>query len=145
MLERTVGEIIGKQTLVRLSTQDSVAEGAKAMTQRHIGCVLVCDEADVCGIVTERDVLDQVVAAGRDPQTTRLGEIMSSELRSIRPDNTAMEALRTMGEVGVRHLPVVAGGGVAGIVSVHDLLRSVVEEMVRDREFLLDMWEGIPA
>ncbi len=145
MFQKTVGDIIGRQDLVRLSAQDTVAAGARAMTARHIGCVLVCDDSDVCGIVTERDVLDQVVSAGRDPQLARLGEIMSGELRSIAPGNTAMHALKTMGELGVRHLPVVDDGRIVGIVSVHDLLRSVVQDMARDREFLLDMWEGIPA
>lgn len=145
MLDRTVAEIVGQQDLVRLSAETIVADAVGAMSRRHLGAVLICDGDELRGIFTERDVLERVVAAGQDPATTTLAAVMTADPKSLSPESTALEAVRTMRDCNARHLPIVDNGRVVGIVSVRDLLRSVVEDVVRDHRLVDDLWDGFPV
>jgi CBS domain-containing protein len=92
------------------------------MKSQGKGALLVLEEGHLVGIVTERDIVFRVVAAGRDPKDTRLGAVMTPQPQTIHPDKPFVHALRMMHEGGFRHLPVVENGRPLGIVSARDAL-----------------------
>jgi CBS domain-containing protein len=99
-----------------------IATAARAMKESDIGDVLVLDDSDqVCGIVTDRDIVLRVVAEGRDPSETKLGDICSRELETLTPDDTVSDAVKLMSKKAIRRLPVIEGGRPVGIVSLGDL------------------------
>ncbi len=101
---------------------EKVVEAARAMNERRIGALPVVDDAGrLVGMFTERDVLTRIVAAGRDPETTRVGDVMTSPVLACEP-TTPLDDLRgVMRERRVRHIPVVDDGAVVGMVSIGDL------------------------
>lgn len=122
MLRKIIPDVIRDQQPVHLAGSATVREAAKLMQQRNVGSVLVMAEGRLDGILTERDVVQRVVAAGRDPDATRLEAVMTRNPDTIRPEATALDALRRMQDGGYRHLPVVADGRVLGVVSRRDFL-----------------------
>jgi CBS domain-containing protein len=100
---------------------DTVRAAAKRMAEQACSSILVCEGGRLLGIFTERDLLARVVAESRDPDKTRLEEVMSADLDTIGPDEPVVEAIRRMDEFSYRHLPVVEGGKVLGVVSWRDL------------------------
>ena len=98
------------------------AEIAKQMVGARVGSALVCEGPTLVGIVTERDIL-RVVADGRDPQTVRAEECMTSSPACAEPDWEIGDAARLMVSRGIRHLPVTQAGKIVGIVSIRDMVR----------------------
>ena len=145
MLDSRVGDVIGQQELLRLTLATSVAEAAKRMAERHVGAVLVCEGETIRGIFTERDMLERVVAGDRPPGATLLQEVMTANPASITSEGTLLEAIFAMRERMTRHLLVTHGGEVDGIVSVHDLLRAVVDDSLEERQQVEDLWDGFPV
>lgn len=113
----------------------SVLEAAQAMREHDIGDVVVMEDDRLCGIVTDRDLVVRVLAGGRDPASTTVGEICSRELATLMEADSAEKALRLMRDMAIRRLPVVeTNGHVVGIVSLGDLAverdrRSVLGEI----------------
>ena len=143
MQNRTIGEILETpQDVVRLAAATSIGQAAQAMAGRHIGSVLVCEGERLLGIFTERDVLERVVAAGRDPDQTTLADIMTPEPVSVTTETTVLDALKIMKERRVRHLPVLGEDRIVGIVSVRDLLVAMIAEFAKAPEFPREFWEG---
>jgi CBS domain-containing protein len=107
----------------------TVQEAAEFMTTRNIGAICVMDDdGRLIGVFSERDVLNRIIVAGRDPHTVKVGEV-TSELRAvIRCDETPHQALERMELIGSRHLPVVDGERWVGMLSMRDLLRVEVGE-----------------
>ena len=138
MHKSIVPDIIGgKQTLLTLSADVSVRQAAKLMADRHIGAVLITADGRLEGIFTERDVLNKIVAPGRDPEAVKLGEVMTRNPDTVPPDATALDTLIRMQTKGYRHVPVVDDGELIGIVSVRDLFNAVkreLEEDIQERE-----------
>jgi CBS domain-containing protein len=99
----------------------SVHEAARAMRDVNIGDVIVIEHDQVCGIVTDRDIVVRTVAETRDPATTPLADICSHSLITVTPTDSVEEAVRLMRTHAVRRLPVVDGGQAVGIVSLGDL------------------------
>lgn len=99
----------------------SVMKAAEAMRLSDIGDVVVRKDGKLCGIVTDRDIVVRVLAAGKDPKTTTLESICSQELLIASPDQQVSEAVAVMRERAIRRLPVVQDGNVVGIVSLGDL------------------------
>jgi len=98
-----------------------LAEAAVQMRDADIGAVLAVDGGEVKGIVTDRDIAVRAVAEGRDPATTPVSEICTSEVVTLTADQSVDDALRLMQEHDVRRLPVVQDGRAAGIVSLGDV------------------------
>ncbi len=92
------------------------------MVEHHIGAVLVMAEGQLQGIFTERDALIRVLARDKNPDETEISEVMTRNLVTVLPETTAVDALRLMNEVGFRHLPIVEGGNVHGIISLRDFI-----------------------
>ena len=106
----------------------TVADAAKIMANEDVGPVPVVQEGRVVGIVTDRDLVVRVLAEGRDPNSTTIGEIASSDLVTVRPDSELNEALQLMAQNQVRRLPVVEGDQLVGIVAQADVARAAEEE-----------------
>ena len=100
---------------------DTIVEAARAMRESDAGDVLVVEQGRLTGIVTDRDITVRAVAEGRDPNETRVGEVATTDVRTLTPDQSVDDALRLMREHDVRRIPVVQDGRPAGIVSLGDL------------------------
>jgi CBS domain-containing protein len=106
---------------VTLDREASLTEAARLMRDRGIGDVIVVEGDDAEGIVTDRDIVIRGVAEGNDPNTTRVGQVISGELMSVAPDDPVDLAIRLMREGAIRRLPVLDRGRPVGIVSLGDL------------------------
>lgn len=113
----------------------SILDAARLMRERDIGSLIVGDAMRPVGIVTERDLVGKVVAEGRDPRATRLGDLMSSPLLTVPPTMDVMDAARAMARHHVRRLPVLNGSRLLGIVTERDILEVSPDllEVVRSR------------
>jgi CBS domain-containing protein len=119
---RPLRSILAGQTPITAPKTATVVEAARLMKQHVIGALLVVEGARLIGIFTERDALFRVLAAGRDPAGTLLGDVMTAHPQTIHPDEPFLRALRIMHKGGFRHLPVVEHDRPLGIVSVRDAL-----------------------
>jgi CBS domain-containing protein len=99
----------------------SVHEAACAMRDAQIGDVIVFENNQVCGIVTDRDIVVRTVAETQDPATTTLADICSHNLLTVTPTDSVEEAVRLMRTHAIRRVPVVEGGQAVGVVSLGDL------------------------
>ena len=122
MQMRSLRSIVAGRPPVTVSRNATVVDAARQMKQRNVGSVLVVDGDRLVGIFTERDALFRVLAEGRNPQTTRLGDVMTSQPQTIHPDEPFLQALRIMHKGRFRHLPVVEFDRPLGMVSVRDAL-----------------------
>jgi CBS domain-containing protein len=119
---RSIRSIVAGQTPISAAKMTTVVDAARLMKQQNIGALLVLDSSRLIGIFTERDALFRVLAAGRDPNATRLGDVMTAQPQTIGPDEPFLHALRIMHEGKFRHMPVVEFGRPLGMVSVRDAL-----------------------
>ena len=126
----TVAELVKDRRtdeLIRLPAEASVAEAVALMVEREVGAVLAMTEDDlVAGIFSERDLLVRVVAAGRDAQTTPLSMVMTHDVKFVSPDTPTEAALALMHLHRFRHLLVIDGPRVHGLVSMRDLVVQIV-------------------
>lgn len=104
-----------------MTPDESVSAAAKAMKQHGIGTVLVLTGGRLSGLVTDRDITVRVLAENRDPLTTPIGDICSSEPVVLGPDDDVEQATRLVRERAVRRIPVLADGIPVGVVSIGDL------------------------
>lgn len=125
----TVKDVMHRVTLV--DGDRSIAETAKIMTEaattvtREIGSVLVAKNNEPIGILTERDILKKVVAAGLDPAVTKISQVMSAPLITVPADTGIGEASRIMIAKGIRRLPVTEGNKIVGIITTRDVTREM--------------------
>ena len=111
--------------LLSVSPGDSLSEVAQRMVDRDVGAVLVMEGAELLGILTERDVL-RAVAAGIEAETV-VSDWMTRDPETMGPDDTTQHAAVLMIHGGFRHLPLVEGSDVAGMLSIRDLMRVVLD------------------
>ena len=109
-------------TVVTIGDSETVLAAASLMNKHEIGCVLVTDGQDMRGILTERDILERVVASSLDPATTLVRDVMTSQLITCCLEDTPHECTRMMTGNKIRHLPVVSDGKLTGIVTSGDIL-----------------------
>ncbi|MFA6132868.1 MAG: CBS domain-containing protein [Phycisphaerae bacterium] len=124
--DKTVADIIGRRKqLLTIESTSCVAEAARKMADGQVGSLVVLGAAgETVGIITERDILNKVVACGLDPQTTDVETIMTPSVISVGWFTPFNEAQRLMTIHRIRHLLVTDGGAVVGIVSAKDMLRT---------------------
>ncbi len=122
MPQRTVREIVENQRIVTAAAADNVFAASRTMLESRVGAVVVVDGSRLVGIFTERDALFRVIAAGLNPKTTKLAQVMTPEPCSIAPTGLFGHALHMMYEGGFRHVPVVENRRVVGMVSSRDAL-----------------------
>ncbi len=126
---RSLRSIISGQPPATAEKTATVLEAAILMKQKSKGALLVCDGTKLSGIFTERDALFRVIAAGRDPATTTLAEVMTPQPMTMTADEPFIKALKLMHTRGFRHLPVVDHGRPIGVVSARDALDDDLYEM----------------
>ncbi len=122
MSQRRVRDVIARRDVVQLRADASVRSACKLMAEQAVGAVLVMDGDTIDGIFTERDGLKRVLAAGLDPDTTTVGDVMTRDMVTLGPDDWAVDALRLMSQVGIRHLLVVDQAKLIGIISLRDFI-----------------------
>jgi CBS domain-containing protein len=106
---------------VSMAANEPVSAAARAMKEHGIGTVLIMADGRLSGLLTDRDIAVRVLAEGRDPVTTRVGEICSTELAVLGPDDDVEQATRLVRDRAVRRIPVVQDGTPLGVVSIGDL------------------------
>ena len=120
MIRKIVPDVVKGQELLALPATATVREAACAMQVHNVGAVLIATDERLEGIFTERDLVNRVVAVGRDPDHTPLSDVMTEDPDTVGPNATAIDALRRMEDAGYRHLPVTENGRLVGIVSRRD-------------------------
>jgi CBS domain-containing protein len=106
---------------VCMAPAESVPAAAKAMKEHGIGTVLVLDNGQLRGLVTDRDIAVRVLAENRDPASTLVGDICSPHVAALGPEDDVEQAVRLIRERAVRRIPVVENGQPVGVVSIGDL------------------------
>jgi CBS domain-containing protein len=140
MISRHASDIVSHQNPLMLPPTTTVQQACREMGDRKVGAVLVTEgDRRLVGIFTGRDAVSRVLAEGRNAPKTTLAEVMTRKPDTIPPRKTAIEALRLMQDAGYRHLPVVAGGKVLGVISRGDF-RGLEQARLDDETGL---WERI--
>ena len=129
-------------TVQTVAPQSTVLEAVRKMNAERIGALLVCDNERPVGMFTERDVLCRVVDSGRDPHDTHVSEVMTTELVVVGPTTTVDEAMAVVTAKRCRHLPVVAGDRLVGLVSAGDLTRWVTRNQQHQIQDLVNYITG---
>jgi CBS domain-containing protein len=106
---------------VTLDASAPVIEAAEAMRHSDIGDVVIRKNGKLCGIVTDRDIVVRVLAAGKDPRTTNVESICSRDMLTVSPDQDTSTAVKLMRERAIRRLPVVENSNLLGMISLGDL------------------------
>ena len=141
-----VSDVMTKQ-VVRINPEESVEVAARTLTHYNIGALPVCtDDGKLCGMVTDRDLVIRCVAANKPVAQTKVRQVMTGQVLSVKPDMDAAVAAHLMGKQQVRRLPVVENGKLCGILSLGDIASR--EESVMDAADALNditaniRWEG---
>jgi len=113
-----------------------VLEAVRSMAAHHIGALLVMQGETLLGIVSERDYARKVILLGRSSADTTVRDIMSSPVITVSPDTPVQTCMQLVTDKRVRHLPVVEGGRVVGLVSIGDLVKAVIAEQQQQIEQL---------
>src|SRR5690349_13655325 len=108
-MERTVEEIMTRDPRT-VAASDTIVDAARVMNEADIGDVVVVDNGDVKGIVTDRDIVVRAIAEGREPQSTSVSDVCTTGIDAIEPSASVDDALRQMRDADIRRLPVVQDG-----------------------------------
>jgi len=125
-----------------VTPESTVMEAVMLMNEHHAGCVVVVHAGKLVGIFTERDVLRRVVPAGRDPQVTRVADVMTKNVHTISPETTVNETMALFAERKCRHIPVVEAGQLKGLISIGDISRWVADSSRAEADHLKNYIAG---
>jgi CBS domain-containing protein len=135
---QTVGQLLQVKgtDVFSVAPEDSVLRAIEVMATRHVGALLVMKEGSLIGIISERDYARKVILKNRSSHDTPVGDIMTSPAVSVTPEETVHRCMQIMTEGRFRHLPVVKGGRVVGMLSIGDLVKAVIQEQTEHIEQL---------
>jgi len=119
------------RAIYSVGPEEPVLVAIKKMAEHHVGALLVMSGDKLVGIVSERDYARKVVLLGRSSEETRVDNIMTARVVTVTAKQDAHDCMRLMTDMRIRHLPVVAGDRVIGVLSIGDLVRAVIEEQER--------------
>jgi CBS domain-containing protein len=125
---KTIGGLVSGREIFHVRSDQTVRDAARYMTDRRVGAVSVLEGTRLVGILSERDVMGRVVALQLDPDRTRVAEVMTRDLVVAQSGDSHEDAVRKMKQAGCRHLPVVDGESLLGMVSLRDLLQIDLSE-----------------
>ena len=125
------------QTIHKITPEASVFDAVKLMADKDIGALLVMAGTKVAGIITERDYSRKIALMSRSSKETRVREIMTSDVLYVRPERTSDECMALMTENRLRHLPVMDGGQLIGLISIGDLVKATISE----QQFIIEQLE----
>ena len=134
---KIIPDVVNNQKIQCVSGSTTVQEAAKILAKHHIGALFVTKRNRLEGIFTERDLSARIVAQGKDPEKTKVFEVMTENPETVGPDDLAISVLQKMCNRGFRHLPVVDKDKIVGMVSVRDLYasaKSQLEDDLKDRD-----------
>jgi CBS domain-containing protein len=135
----TIRQILSrKPEIFSVDPDATVFEALRLMEERNIGALLVMKGGRLVGIFSERDYARRMVLQGRASKDTPVREVMTADVFVIAPDVTSGECMVHMTDRHIRHLPVVEGGGVVGVISIGDVVRAVIEDL----RFTISQLEG---
>jgi CBS domain-containing protein len=121
---KTIGALVADRTeLYQIAPDQSVREAARYMTERRVGAVSVIEGTHLVGVLSERDIMARVVAAGLDLDRTRVADVMTRDIVVSQATDSHEDGLRKMKQAGCRHLPVIQGDRLMGMISQRDLLQ----------------------
>jgi CBS domain-containing protein len=134
----TVAHLLGQKprAIHSVPPDAPVLEAIRLMAEHGVGALLVMQGAKLEGIVSERDYARKVILKGRSSSDTPVRQIMTAEVITVDPGNSAQQCMKIMTDRRVRHLPVVDGGRVVGMLSIGDLVRAVLAEQAQTIEQL---------
>lgn len=124
------------RNVVSIAPDASVFDAIKLMAEQVIGSLVVMEDDQLLGIVTERDYARKVILKGRSSESTRVAEIMTSEVFTTSGDRTVNECMELMSEKRIRHLPVVDDNRVIGMISIGDLVQAIITDQQEEIEQL---------
>jgi signal-transduction protein with cAMP-binding, CBS, and nucleotidyltransferase domain len=136
----TVSDIIaGKsRTVHRIGPDSTVFEAVQGMVEHGVGALLVAQDQEILGIITERDYLRRIVIENRSSRTTAVREIMSARLVCVDPSTTIEDCMSLMTRLRIRHLPVMEQRRVVAMVSMRDVVRQLATEQEVHIRYLTD-------
>jgi CBS domain-containing protein len=119
--------------VVKVAPDDTVSVAIARMLEENVGSVGVCEGDKLVGMFTERDVL-RLAGEGSQFADVRVGDVMTRQLVTLAPDDDILDAARLMGERKIRHLPVLEGENLLGIVGIREVVRALVERLWRTQD-----------
>ncbi|MCA7022934.1 MULTISPECIES: CBS domain-containing protein [Stenotrophomonas] len=131
---QTVRQLLGTKSpeIHAVAPDSAVIDAIRLMAEKGIGAVLVMDGARLAGILSERDYARKIVLRDRSSRDTPVAAIMTAEVVTVTPVDTVEDCLQLVTDRRIRHLPVVEGGAVLGVISIGDLVKSVIEQQRRE-------------
>ncbi len=124
-------------SILSIEPQTSVYDAVKIMSDNNVGALLAMDGESLAGIFSERDYARKIILKGRASSETRVGDVMSKNVVCAQPSQTVEECMALMTDKNIRHLPVLENNKVIGIISIGDLVKSVI----RDQKFVIEQLE----
>jgi CBS domain-containing protein len=128
--------------VISIVQEASVYDAIKLMAEHGVGSLLVMDGDELKGIVTERDYARKVIIKGRSSESTQVGEIMTKDLVTTTSAQTVNECMTMMSERRIRHLPVMSGKAVVGLISIGDLVQAIISDQQKEIEQLENYISG---
>ncbi|KPK35256.1 MAG: histidine kinase [Betaproteobacteria bacterium SG8_40] len=127
---RTVQQLLDEKEhrLLTIAPDASVLDALKLMAERDVGALVVLDGERLAGIFSERDYARKIILFGKSSKETSVSEIMTSKVVCVRPEQTADACMSLMTDKRVRHLPVLSGKKVVGIISIGDVVRAMISD-----------------
>jgi CBS domain-containing protein len=129
---RPIQELLNKHggTIWSLHPQETVYDALKTLSEKDVGALMVMDEGVLVGVFSERDYTRKIALAGKASRDTRVEEIMTSTVMTVSPKTTTDKCMALMSQKKIRHLPVVDGTTVLGMISIRDIM----DDLLKDRE-----------
>ncbi|MGH8592966.1 MAG: CBS domain-containing protein [Gammaproteobacteria bacterium] len=140
---KTIKQLLNEKghVVVSIAAGDSVFDAIKLMAEKGIGALVVMDGPKLVGVISERDYARKVILRGRSSNTTPIREIMSAPVVCARPEHTVEECMALVTEKRIRHLPVLQGTELVGMISIGDLVKSIIAE----QQFVIEQLESYIA
>lgn len=133
MHRKIIPDVVPRRDIRAVTEKDTVIDCAKTMKELNVAAMIVVDGAGkLIGIVTERDMVQRVLAKGLDPKTATMADIMTRNPDTLKPDDSAADALELMRSRNFRHLPVAEEGRCVAMVSIRDLYAAVQEALEKE-------------
>lgn len=130
-----VNEIMTKN-VVTIDSDDTVFDASVKYRDNKVGCLVVTEKESCVGIATERDLIEKTICFHKDPKKTKIGEIMSADIKTIHPLETLEEALSIMNKFKIKKLPVISEKDLVGIITITDIANAKPELTNR----FIDSW-----
>lgn len=131
--------------LFTIQRSATVAEAARMMAANNVGIVAILDGDRLCGVFSERDVVQKIVDRGLDPRQTPVADVMTSRLVVADADEDYQSAMQKMDQANIRHLPVVSGERLLSMLSIRDLMRVAIEDHGAEIEYLKEYLYQVPG